>query len=250
MKEILRLYDAEVRANPVAAPGLKVVTGGDVTRLEGAFNFICCWTFCEETARQAVSDQAGYFRQLGEALMWRVYGHDKPSNLEGCLQQQGFVANPSGTLMVLPLADQAVGATGHDIRQITSAAGVRDFIAVSEAAFDNDDIAQFGYFEKLLSRSDFALFCGYADAEPAVSGLLQMPPNASFGLLYGGGVSPAHRGKGFYRATVAARVALAKARGLKYLATEARASSRPILESLGFIPLVRETTWVLPVEAK
>ncbi len=252
--EILRLYDTQVRANPVATPGLTVVADGDVIRLEGAFNFICHWTFNQATAMQAVAAQADYFRQRDQALMWRVYDHDKPANIAACLTELGFVADPQGTLMVLPLAEvvlplaeQHISTTAitHDIRQITATDGLSDYLRVAEEAFGNDEISSVEYFAKLLPRSDFALFCGYADAEPAVSGLLQMPPNSCFGLLFGGGVSPAHRSKGFYRATVAARVAVAKTRGLKYLATEARQSSRPILESLGFIPLVHETTWLL-----
>jgi hypothetical protein len=42
------------------------------------------------------------------------------------------------------------------------------------------------------------------------------------------------------------RELVARQRGLKYLSTEAQETSRPILEKLGFIPLVQETTWILP----
>jgi hypothetical protein len=42
---------------------------------------------------------------------------------------------------------------------------------------------------------------------------------------------------------------MARDRGLKYLSTEARETSRPILQRLGFIPAVRETTWVLSPHA-
>jgi GNAT superfamily N-acetyltransferase len=244
--EIIDLFDAQVRANPVANHGVKLVPVDNVTRLEGAFNFICNWSFDEKTAMQAVKAQADYFRQLGETLIWRVYDHDKPSNLAQCLTEQGFEASPQGTLMVLPLDDNTLAESGHDIRLVTSSDTLRDYVAVAELAFADDDIGDVEYFEKLMAANDFALFCGYADGEPAVSALLQIQPDSVFGLLFGGGVPPAHRGKGFYKASVAARAALARSQGLKYLATDARETSRPILESLGFIPLVRETTWLLP----
>jgi GNAT superfamily N-acetyltransferase len=175
-----------------------------------------------------------------------LYDHDKPANIEACLKQEGFMPNPKGTLMVLPLNDDICTQTGHDICRVTSADRVHDYLSVAKAAFGSVEEGQFDYLTELMSAPDFALFCGYADGEPAVSGLLQMPAGTSFGLLYGGGVSPAHRSKGFYKAAVAARVSVARERGMKYLATEARETSRPILESLGFIPLVKETTWMLP----
>jgi len=76
--------------------------------------------------------------------------------------------------------------------------------------------------------------------------MLQLFEHSQFGMLYGAGVAPLHRGKGFYRASITARVNLARSRGIDYLLTEARDTSKPILEALGFIPLSTETTWVLP----
>ena len=244
-KDILRLFDAQVRANPVATPSLKVVTSDQVTRLEGAFNFICNWTFDEHGAAKAVAAQASYFKDLGETLMWRVYSHDQPSNIAKCLTAQGFKPSPEGTLMVLSLDDSDISEAGHDIRRVTTTDGLKDYLAISQAAFDDDEVADFEYFEQLLANDDFAFFCGYFEGVPAVCSHLQIQPDSIFGQLFGGGVSEVFRGKGLYRASVATRVALARKRGLKYLTTEARETSRPILESLGFVALTKETTWIL-----
>jgi GNAT superfamily N-acetyltransferase len=250
MNKILELYDAEIRANPAGTPGLKVVRDAYVTRLEGAFNFVCSWEFSDDTALQAVGEQASHFRRLGEALIWRIYDHDKPSNIEACLKQEGFVPSPPGTLMVLPLEGRIPTETGHDIRRVTSSAGLRDYLSVAAAAFGSVNAGDFGYFSQLLSEPNFALFSGYIGDEPVASGRVEMPLSTSFGLLFGGGVSPSHRGKGFYRALVGVRALIARERGLKYLSTEARETSRPILGMLGFIPLARETTWLLPINVE
>ena len=247
-KEILRLYDTQVRANPVATPSLKVVTGGQVTRLEGAFNFICNWTFDEHTAPQAVASQASYFKKLNQTLMWRVYDHDQPSNIGDCLTANGFTPSPKGTMMVLSLEHTDIKDAGHDIRRVTTTDALKDYLKISQAAFGDDEVADFEYFEQLLALDDFSFFCGYVDGQPAVCSHLQIQPNSIFGQLFGGGVSEAFRGKGLYRASVATRVALARVRGLKYLTTEARETSRPILESLGFVALTKETTWILSAE--
>ncbi len=246
MTEILELYDSEVRANPASRPGLELVNDAHVTRLEGAFNFICSWRFSNDTAPQAVSDQANHFRQIGEELMWRVYDHDEPSNLEACLEKEGFVPGPQGSLMVLPLAEGISTESAHDIRRVTSPTGLRDHLKVAASAFGSVDGGDSDYLLQLLSEPGFLLFCGYSGDEPVVSGRLEMPSNSSFGILFGGGVTPSHRGKGFYRAMVNARASIAREKGLKYLITEAREMSRPILETLGFRTLARERTWSLP----
>jgi hypothetical protein len=44
---------------------------------------------------------------------------------------------------------------------------------------------------------------------------------------------------------VHARAEEAGRQGLRYLSTEARETSRPILERLGFTAAAREVTWVL-----
>ncbi len=245
MNKILELYDAEVRANPVATAGLSVIRDEHIVRLEGAFNYICSWTFPEDATEQVVSEQAEYFRERGESLMWRVYSHDKPGNLEDCLKREGFAASPSGTLIVLDVGAWEHSPCEHDIRRVETPEMLRDYLAVAAAAFGDEDDGKFEYFSKLLSNPKFALFTGYSDEEPVVSGRLEIPANSSFGQLFGGGVCPKNRGKGFYRALVGARVALARERGLKYLSTEARETSRPILEKLGFVTLAKETTWVL-----
>jgi GNAT superfamily N-acetyltransferase len=244
--KILALYDSEVRENPVDTPGLNVVSDAYVTRLEGAFNFICCWKISADSAQQVVSEQATHFRQIDEELIWRVHGHDKPSNIEACLKEEGFIANPSGTLMALPLQRKSSLEPVHDIRRVVSVDALKDYMSVAEAAFGSVDANQFDYYSEILSEPNFALFCGYANNEPVASGRLEMLWSTSFGLMFGGGVSPSHRGNGYYRALVKARELIARQRGLKYLSTEAQETSRPILEKLGFIPLVQETTWILP----
>lgn len=59
-------------------------------------------------------------------------------------------------------------------------------------------------------------------------------PTAHGLLLYGGATHPDWRGRGAYRALIAARWALAVKRGTPALLTQGGAMSRPILERLGF----------------
>jgi hypothetical protein len=75
-------------------------------------------------------------------------------------------------------------------------------------------------------------YLAYADGEPVARG------SASFGehgvTLFGGSTLPEARGRGAYRALVAARWEDAVARGTPMLVTQASPMSRPILGRLGF----------------
>ena len=70
-------------------------------------------------------------------------------------------------------------------------------------------------------------------------------PDRAFAGLYGGGTDPVWRGRGVYRAVVAARAAEARARSVRYLTVDALETSRPILQRLGFEPLAQVTGWLL-----
>jgi predicted N-acetyltransferase YhbS len=61
-----------------------------------------------------------------------------------------------------------------------------------------------------------------------------LDPGTPGGLLIGGGVRPDARGRGVYRALVRARWEDAVTEGYEGVCVQARATSRPILERLGF----------------
>lgn len=247
-REILQLFDRQVRANPTPKPGLDVIRDGTMVRYEGAFNYICCWDFTEQQSQAEVTKIAQYFVQKGQSLMWRVYAHDGPKNLEYCLNDAGFEAQASGTLMVLPVADTRFDSTAHDIRVVSNIDMVDDYLHVAKTAFGSVEPGQRAFFQSTLNDKDFLLYCGYCCNAPVATGMLQLIPDSRFGQLFGGAVVPDCRGKGFYRACIAQRVEYARQHGIEYLLTEAWDTSRPILQSMGFIPLVGETTWILSSE--
>ena len=76
---------------------------------------------------------------------------------------------------------------------------------------------------------------------PVSTGRLYTHARSWFGGLYGGGTRAGHRGRGFYRALVAARARDARERGATCLLVDALPTSRPILERLGFEHLT--DTW-------
>ena len=243
---VLAQYDAEVRANPKAAPGLVVERADGVVCLTGYFNFISWWELTPSTVRQAVASHAAHFRSRGEKLMWRVYEHDSPAEISGCLAKEGFEPDAAGTLMIFDLANEVLATTGNvDIRRVKTEEHLEDFVKASEQAFGERDTWQRTAYSDRLNDPDLALYVAYVSAEIAASARLEIGSARSFGLLFGGGVAPAYRRMGIYRALVAERAREARRRDLRYLSTEARETSKPILQNLGFVSAAKEVTWVL-----
>ena len=70
------------------------------------------------------------------------------------------------------------------------------------------------------------------------------PGAGSFARLLGGSTLPRWRGRGIYRALVAARAQRGAARGVTYLQVDASDDSAPILRRLGFRAVTTTTTYV------
>jgi GNAT superfamily N-acetyltransferase len=244
---VLAQYDSEVRARPQAQAGFEIERTGGVTRLTGHFNFICWWDLTPATAREAVASQAAYFRSRGEELIWRVYEHDKPAGLGNWLAEAGFEPEPPGTLMIFDLANQLEAPVGPEIeiRRVTTTVDLQGFVEAAGAAFGEEESWRLAAYSSRLDDPDLGLYVALVSGKAAAAARLEMgSPN--FGLLFGGGVSPSYRRQGLYRALVAERAKEARRRGCRYLSTDARETSRPILQNLGFICAASETTWVLP----
>lgn len=244
---VLARFDAEVRAHPAPPAGIAVERRDGLVLLTGAFNYVSAWNLTSQTMAAAVAKQAAWFRARSEELMWRVYDHDGPPGLAACLAEAGFAPDPPGTLMFFDLAGDldAPLADGAEVRRVRTLGDLDDFVSAGGKAFGQEEAWQRAVFAKQLGDPDMALFIACVGGEAVASARLEMGEGRAFGQLFGGGVAPAHRKQGLYRALVAARVAEAKARGLDYLSIEARDTSRPILERLGFVPAGRETTWTL-----
>ena len=75
-------------------------------------------------------------------------------------------------------------------------------------------------------------YLAYVDGDPVAQATAAFSEHGV--TLFGGATLPAARGRGAYRALVAARWEDAVARGTPVLVTQAGAQSRPILARLGF----------------
>lgn len=245
---VLARYDAEMRRDPLPEPGTHIEHIRPIVRVVGTDSYVLFSNLTEANAREAVISQAEFFRGAGTGVEWKAFGHDLPKELPAILAAEGFVPGEPETLVALDLHEAtSVGSlpAGVDIRRVVDEAGLRDAMSASEAAFGSDPHRYLDRYRDWLADPATALFVAYVDGSPASMGRLEMPPGRSFASLWGGGTSPAFRHRGIYRSLVAARADLARRRGYSYLTVDARETSLPILQRLGFVPLTTTRGWVL-----
>ena len=206
------------------------------------------WSDLDEADADAVIvAQIARFAELGVGSWeWKVYSHDRPSNLPERLLAAGFTPEPPEALLVADIAELALDQSppaGVELRPVTDAEGVDALVSVHNHVFGEDHSA--------LGRTLLARFARRPPTVAAVvamagrtaisAGRVEFHMGCEFASLWGGGTLPAYRGRGVFRALVAYRAALASARGFRYLQVDASPDSRPILERLGFVELATTT---------
>ncbi len=255
MKHLLETYDREVRANPSYPSILKVTRTDHLVCLKGPgeLSFVSYWDIPETGAAEIVREEIASLTLQNRKLMWRVYEHDRPENLETCLHSEGMEKIDSVTLMVIPLKrfqGLTIAAPTLDVVKLGGgnvAKGVEDFLTVTEIAFGQPSPHDKAYHEAILAFDNFNYYVAYRNQTPVAAARFEYPDNSRFGFLFGACVIPEYRHQGVYRFLVNLRLQQAKSLGLEYIVIDAKESSRPILERMGFITLAKGSTWTLTV---
>jgi hypothetical protein len=246
---ILARLDAERRN--LAHDGEVVDVRPLVTRLRAADNTHHTISYSALDARSddaAIATEIAHHRKLGVPFEWKLYAHDRPRDIADRLRRHGFTIGRKEAVLVLDLESPPAWVTsvadGIVVRRGDDEEVIADHRQVAESVFGKDFAFTTGQLLDALREGSTQHRCYVAYAStgrPVSIGRLYTHPDSAFGGLYGGGTLDTHRGRGFYRATVAARARDAIALGAPYLVVDARPTSRPILESLGFQHLT--DTW-------
>jgi len=183
-----------------------------------------------EDVEPAVGEIRAMLRERGRGgAEWELGESCTPADLIERLGALGIVpveGEPVAVGMVLESGDELPAPPGVVARRIESVdeLGEEAGYAQAEADFAREGI-------------DGSMFLAFLDDGPVAAGYASY--TALGLLLFGGATLPSARGKGAYRALVAARAREAAARGTPVLVTHAGKMSRPILERLGFKPVAR-----------
>jgi GNAT superfamily N-acetyltransferase len=197
-----------------------------------------------------IARQVEFFRQRGEAVEWKLNGHDEPADLGDRLRAAGFVPEDEETVVVGPVAALA-GAVpappeGVRLREVTARADLERIAAMEEEVWHDDRSHLVTGLAKEIEADPQSITVVVAEAGDTVvsAGWIRYIANTGFATLWGGSTLPQWRRKGVYRALVAYRARLAEQRGKTLIQVDCSPDSRPILERLGLVVVTTTTPYV------
>jgi GNAT superfamily N-acetyltransferase len=183
-------------------------------------------------------------RQRGDRpVEWKLHGHDEPADLGERLRAAGFVPDERETVVVGPVAAVAAGLPvlpeGVRAREVTAREDL------DRAVRDRPELAAELARELAEDPAGLAVVVAETAAGELVgSAWVRFLHGTGFATLWGGWTHPDWRRRGVYRALVGYRARLAQARGYTLLQVDARDTSRPILERMGFVAITTTTPYV------
>jgi GNAT superfamily N-acetyltransferase len=240
----LAAYDAHMRMPPGAVPdGVTYEYDGPVLRIVGGhMGRVRAPRDVGVTGAaldRLIARQRDFFAARGQAVEWKVRAHDLPTELPERLVAAGFVAQqPSAVLLgeAREVAADPVLPDGVVLRQAHEAGDLRRVAGQQTEAWG---------FDCAWVATDLA---ARLSADPGLITILAAEtggrfvctawsiyhPGTGFVALLGGTTLPEWRGRGLYRAMLAARGREADARGYRLLHVDASPFSAPILRRCGF----------------
>jgi ribosomal protein S18 acetylase RimI-like enzyme len=251
---MLAAYDQQMRAVPPNLPhGVRCEPDGPVLRIVGQFRGLVSAPtdlgLDGVELDRLITRQRDYFAARGEAVEWKTRGHDKPDDLTDRLRAAGFVAEEPETVLIA-VAREVVSAAalpdGVVVRRVGADADMYRIAAMESTVWHQD---WSWLAEDLIGRvrtapDEIGVLVAEAAGEVVSAGWLVFRRGTEFASLWGGSTLPEWRGRGIYRALVAARAALAVSRDVRFLQVDASADSAPILRRLGFHAVTTTTPYV------
>jgi GNAT superfamily N-acetyltransferase len=222
----------------LAMPGTTREMRDHVSRVSGPYHAVAWSSLTADNADAIIHHEIEHHRNLGVEFEWKLYTHDTPSDMLLRLQRHGFEIGPREAVLIYDLADppQWLHLGTQSVRRV----GNLDELEIYRRVINgleresNESIISDLADALRAGSSHHRGYIAYDGDSPVSIGRLYTSPDSHFAGLYGGGTLPAFRGRGHYRALVAARARDALAAGARYLQVDALPTSRPILERLGF----------------
>jgi GNAT superfamily N-acetyltransferase len=258
--ELRERYDAQLRAwiPDRLPPGARVERDGPLVRLSGVDNrgfvtYVSVAGLPPAELDALIARQRDHFAARGEAVEWKLHGHDEPADLPRRLAAAGFVPEERETVVV-GLAEPLAAASpdpppGVRLRETTSRVDFERIAAMSSAVWGEDQSYRADALADEVAANPDGITVVVAETtdEPSTvvsAGWVRYVPGTAFATLWGGSTLSAWRGKGVYKALVRHRAALAVHRGHSLLQVDASDDSRPILVRLGFVEITTTTPYV------
>ncbi len=186
---------------------------------------------------------------------WKSRGHDRPADLGERLVAHGLVAEPRETVMIgeatlldvdVPLAETPEGPVV--VRRLEPGPSVVDdltrMLDAQESVFGTGRGPSLESSLADLESGDSEFWVAEVGSRIVCGGRLTPVAGTEFAGIWGGSTLPDYRGRGIYRALVAARARSATARGIRFIHSDCTDMSRPILERSGLRAVTTTTPYV------
>jgi GNAT superfamily N-acetyltransferase len=206
------------------------------------------WIRCKpEEADDVIREARATIAPRHLPVMWTLDPGTQPPNFTDYLEAHGIVPDPHGSefaVMVLPSDAQLETPAIPRLEIHDALADLATFRRADAAAAEAFKAVPPGDDAGVLARQDRRRLNSVAagnrhwllatiDGEPAgAAGITLFPPHGA--TINGGSVRPQFRGRGVYRALVAARLEIARTAGVEGLCVWGGEMSEPILAGLGF----------------
>lgn len=247
---ILDLFDQEMRIDaPIPGSGFTRECEGAVVRLVGPSdaahdNYIVFSRLDEATVEGAIRREIEAFSANRHAFEWKVFAHDRPPDLGDRLLRHGFEAEGKETLLFRKLSDDATTLPEVPdvlIRRIRHPDELADVMAVQNMVWGEDHGWLRDALAKELAEMGDDLEILLADLigiGPAATSWMRRHSETSFASIWGAATLVPFRRRGIYTALVDRHAATARRLGATLMTVDANDNSRPVLERIGFVPLV------------
>ena len=172
-----------------------------------------------------------HLRERGRtACSWEVGTHARPAGLVERLHELGLVDDePTSLAIGMVLSEPpAPGPPDVEVRRVETDDEFYEAERIAAIAFGGPPPKRRPY----EPNPNDSIYLAFVDGKPVARGSVAFGERGA--TLFGGSTLPEARGRGAYRALVAARWEDAVARGTPVLVTQAGPMSRPILGRLGF----------------
>jgi GNAT superfamily N-acetyltransferase len=248
-EDLLTLYDREMRiAAPPPGAGFRREQAGPILRFVGPSpavqdNYVLYSRLAADTADAAIRGEIGFFRSIGHGFEWKLHGHDTPADLAARLERHGLTPAPPETIMVCDLEETALRPPTPppaEVRRLARAEELADLVAVQDAVWEEDH-AWFGTQladELAADPSQIEILVAYDGGRPVATSVLRVHGGTHFASVWAAATLPPFRRRGLYTTLVERHARTASAAGARLLIADANAASRPVLERVGFRPLV------------
>jgi ribosomal protein S18 acetylase RimI-like enzyme len=250
------VYDAQLRAwMPSVLPaGAAIDQDGPLVRVAGLDErgFVTYRSLAGLSGDEVdglIARARDFFAARGEAVEWKLHGHDTPADLPERLRRAGFAPEEQETVVIglaAPLAAPSNDPEGVTLREVTALSDLERIAAMESDVWREDRgfLARALFDELAADPAGTTVVVAEAGSRVVCAGWVRYVGGSGFATLWGGSTRPEWRRRGIYGAVVRYRARLAVERGYEYLEVDASDDSRPILQRAGFVPVTTTTPWV------